>query len=520
MSISQFLLLGAWVIYGIEQIAASGIKPGLMWPLRVVENRFGCFFRQREAIIFILIFLLHGIGLLWTSDLPFGLHDLRIKLPLLLLPIVFSTLPALNQKTFNTLLFIYLFALLAASAECIYILFTENITDIRDISTHISHVRLALNFVAGIFFGGYYLFSGKATLSRWQRIVAGLLSGWFLFFLIFMKSPTGIIVFILTTTILFFIYALKIQQTKIRYIIPAVIVLSLIAGVGYLSRIVQEYYSATAIPLEKLEPYTDKNNRYTHDTIHFPGIENGNYIGYYICQEELQQQWEKRSQYSYFGKDAKQQELKVTLIRYLNSKGLRKDASGIAALSDSDIRAIEGGVANYYYISKFNIRGRVYQMLFGLDIYRRDNNPNGSSMLQRREYWKAGFQILRHNLLTGVGTGDLRESFTTYYEQTDSALLPEYRHRAHNQFLSIAIAFGIPGIVLFLFALLYPPVALKAGRSWHFSVLIIIVILSMLTEDTLETQAGVTFTAFLYCLFLWGRRKPAEKSLKTRKNED
>ncbi|MCK9167249.1 MAG: hypothetical protein M0O94_01670, partial [Bacteroidales bacterium] len=94
MSISQFLLLGAWVIYGIEQIAASGIKPGLMWPLRVVENRFGCFFRQREAIIFILIFLLHGIGLLWTSDLPFGLHDLRIKLPLLLLPIVFSTLPA------------------------------------------------------------------------------------------------------------------------------------------------------------------------------------------------------------------------------------------------------------------------------------------------------------------------------------------------------------------------------------------------------------------------------------------
>jgi len=32
----------------------------------------------------------------------------------------------------------------------------------------------------------------------------------------------------------------------------------------------------------------------------------------------------------------------------------------------------------------------------------------------------------------------------------------------------------------------------------------IILFLSFISEDTLETQVGVTFAAFFYSLFLWG----------------
>jgi hypothetical protein len=40
--------------------------------------------------------------------------------------------------------------------------------------------------------------------------------------------------------------------------------------------------------------------------------------------------------------------------------------------------------------------------------------------------------------------------------------------------------------------------------SFYLVMIITIVLLSFLNEDTLETQIGVTFSAFFYTLFLWG----------------
>jgi len=40
-----------------------------------------------------------------------------------------------------------------------------------------------------------------------------------------------------------------------------------------------------------------------------------------------------------------------------------------------------------------------------------------------------------------------------------------------------------------------------------------IALLSMLNEDTLETQAGVTFFAFFYCFFIWGK-EDKQKNIK------
>ncbi|MFM7900421.1 MAG: hypothetical protein ACKPAD_00375, partial [Bacteroidota bacterium] len=79
-------------------------------------------------------------------------------------------------------------------------------------------------------------------------------------------------------------------------------------------------------------------------------LENGYYVWKNLCEEELRQQWNKRSEMPYDGRDRKNNELRMTLIRFLTSKGLQKDSAAIASLTDQEIMAIESGIANDFYL--------------------------------------------------------------------------------------------------------------------------------------------------------------------------
>jgi O-antigen ligase len=127
--------------------------------------------------------------------------------------------------------------------------------------------------------------------------------------------------------------------------------------------------------------------------------------------------------------------------------------------------------------------------------------------MQRLEFWKASLGIISDNWLTGVGTGDMNIAFTDQYEKMQSKLSPDQRWRSHNQFLSIFIGFGIFGLVWFLVAILYPPIMLRKQDDFFLVVFMIIAFLSMLTEDTIESQTGVTFFAFFYSFFLFARKE-------------
>jgi len=57
---------------------------------------------HRKSILLItIVYLIHVIGLLYSSNLEYGLHDLRIKLPLLALPIIIGTSQPLDKKKLN-----------------------------------------------------------------------------------------------------------------------------------------------------------------------------------------------------------------------------------------------------------------------------------------------------------------------------------------------------------------------------------------------------------------------------------
>ena len=137
-----------------------------------------------------------------------------------------------------------------------------------------------------------------------------------------------------------------------------------------------------------------------------------------VNHAEITEEWSKRSKVSIHSHDAKGQELKQTLIRYLHSKSLPANAKGIRELTKEDLLNIENGIADIRELSNGFI-SRLYSMRFELQ---NRSNPNGHSMLQRLEYWDAGFDIACRNLFLGVGLGDVQDEFDQHYDSINSQL--------------------------------------------------------------------------------------------------
>jgi O-antigen ligase len=149
---------------------------------------------------------------------------------------------------------------------------------------------------------------------------------------------------------------------------------------------------------------------------------------------------------------------------------------------------------------------RFYQLMYEYSFYRAGGtNASGHTLLMKFEFWKAGLSIAMSNPWLGVGIGDVPDEFKSYYQKTNSWLSSEWRMTCHNQYLYFAIAGGIPMLFLFLYFLLTPVAMLWAKAIIPFRLFIGIVLLSMVTEDMLTTQAGVSLVAFFLSFFSFGR---------------
>jgi O-antigen ligase len=204
------------------------------------------------------------------------------------------------------------------------------------------------------------------------------------------------------------------------------------------------------------------------------------------------------------------------LIRYITSKGLKKDSAAVASLNNQEIVAIESGIANSFYLSYSGLTSRLHQAVWEYRNYQMSGDPTGHSLTQRLEYWQTGLNIIDSAPLVGVGTGDLQHAFDKQYEKNGTKLSMEWRLRAHNQYISIAAAFGIIGLLLFMAMLIWPiPYAVKI-RDHLYLAFLATAMLSMLSEDTLETQAGITFFVFFSGLFLFVH--PINKYVRVKKS--
>ena len=118
-------------------------------------------------------------------------------------------------------------------------------------------------------------------------------------------------------------------------------IIAFFAGVCfYLYSVIRDYYAVNPVDLSKLEQYSPKGNKYIHNTKDL-STENGNYLWIYIQWDEMRETWNKRSNIPFDSLDKKNNLIINTLVRFLTSKGLRKDADGVNSLSCKEVEAIE-----------------------------------------------------------------------------------------------------------------------------------------------------------------------------------
>lgn len=519
MSITEFMLLGLWIWSGFSFSVSyrffkiggffTGIVHLVGYAMSLIYNnlidKFTLFFRNGPALVFTLIYLVHIIGLIYTSDLNYAVKDLRVKVPLLLLPVVISTMEKVGSKRFRSLMVIYSLSVLVSTIISAFVFLTNKYVDIREISPFISPIRLGLNVSFAFFTMVYFVFHEK-KFKPWQTAGFIAMAIWFLVFLFLLEAVTSIVI-ILIVGIGYLFWRLLNTMVPWQKLVFFILAISLPATFFlHVRNIIVDITTAPEIEFSKLDKHTARGNPYFHDTLDLQ-IEDGRYVGLYLSYEELKTAWNKRSNIDYHGKTAEGQLINTTLIRYLTSKDLRKDAAGVNALTGEDVHMIEQGLANFNYVNSPGLRTRLLKMIKGYEVYRLTGNPSGSSLMQRLEYLRASFNIINNSFFTGVGTGDLEDAFNDQFTDMNSALESQYKYHAHNQFLGIFVAFGLFGFVVFIIGMIYPAIALSGFKDYYFSIFFFTMMISMLSDDTLETQAGVTLFAFFYSLLLFGRKK-------------
>lgn len=369
MSIGQAVLIINWIWEGGFKEKWSTLK----------TNRYLQFFLS--------IFIIHLIGLSYTSNYAYGFNDIKIKLPLLIFPIVIASTSRIEAKELRLLFYVLIGSVLASSlySLSIYVAIDEAKEDtLRNISPIISHIRFSLIICLSFFAILYLIYTSEKKISHWLNLGMLAIALWFFIFIGILGARAGYLALLVCTSAIF-LYQI-VASKKWSYVVTLFVL--------------------------------------------------------------------------------------VIIVPFLM----------------------------YKYVPSVNIR--IDQVKDEMNHYRAGGNPSGHSITQRFEYWKIAKHIIASNPVIGVGTGDIDDEYKLYYATHPTPIKKEFQFRAHNQYLTILSTFGIVGFLFFISAFLYPYFRGIEKYALLPSVFIIMTLLSMLTEDTLETQAGATFVGFFFSVLL------------------
>ncbi|MBL0129598.1 MAG: O-antigen ligase family protein [Flavobacteriales bacterium] len=481
LSMAQMLLAANWIAEGV---VTSTLK-----------DRFRKAFTSIPDLVFLSFLILHLVGLLWTEDLAWGLDLGRILFPILVFGVILSGSERLSAAELRLVL--RLGAWSAVACGLFGLVFSGAASgDYRALSVFISHIRLALLLCMAVVIFLYY------RSDQWWLNVIHLMASLTAAYLITrLSSIQGLVVLALIAAVMIWRWV-KDQSLRIRTLTRALLIVVPVAMLTLVAVLIEARHAPMPKGISTLEEYTAGGERYYHDTTNTQ-TENGTHVWSYLAWNELHRTWKLRSDRTLDDPDDRDHPLWSTMVRYLASKGLRKDSVSVMSLSDADVRAIEQGITNALHGQRGPIRERVEEVLFELDLYRDVGLASGHSVAMRIEFQKAGWALAKTNWLCGVGTGDTQRAFDAYYTSTSSTLEAQWRLRAHNEYLTLWISFGIFGLLWSLFSWWWPAYRLGAWNNPLFIAWAIAFGISCLTDDTIETQAGATFFALYYALLVF-----------------
>ena len=446
--------------------------------------------KNKSLRIFLLLVTWMIISLLWSDDKKVGIQSFGANLNFFIWPILMILFSEKVNQFKNTIL--VLFAVIVSTVSLIQFVnfqYLDGYHDIREMALHVSHIRFAIMIVIAFFIGVYSLLKEGRNLYKFCLI---LLICWLLFYSYYSQVLSGLLGMIGGLFGLIIYLIVNKSKLWIKVFVLSINVLFIIFCIWLVNDITSENY---ILQPKKLASHTKLGNEYENN-LNSKIIENGYFLDLYYCEKEVDSSWRLRSNKSLEDLSPRGYKYKYVLKRYLTSKGLRKDALGVKALSNQDIKNIENGIPTVVELEN-GFLARYHQLKFE---FSGNLDPNGHSILQRLEFWKASKYIIKEHWLFGVGLGNSKNSFTETYKKINSKLLSENQLESHNQFLNVWISFGVVGLILFILWLFYMMNDILK-KSWLYMTIFFVLIFSFLVEDTLSTLVGMTLFAFFTGFF-------------------
>jgi len=420
-------------------------------------------------------FIWCALGVLWSSDFAEGIAAVNIKLPMLIVPLAMFYVPLGDYKTASKAFLISSFLAALTGIFCGHFI-SPNL-----FSPFISHIRMGLILALG---SGILLLNKKWLLSGLYIAVA-LTSVWFT------RSVTGL--GMIAFSIFFSAVTTTFPKHRTATILASLFAVftSIYITIGAL---MPQPFSGT---LEDETPWGGKYTHYPHRQLE----ENGNKVWVNLAVDEMRPEWNLKSSVPFDSTDAKGHSIQSTLIRFLTSQGKLKNGEVVKAMSDEEISSVEAGHTSIRELTHSGLSLRLDDLKFEIGNYLDGGSPDGNSVTMRFEAYRAAWHIIKKmdplSKFIGVGTGDLPNEFKKSYVDSDSALSQKFWIRTHNQYIAWWVGCGLIGLALWLIALYGSWI--QGGDisrlAWW------IVAVSCLAEDTLETQAGVTFAVLAMVVF-------------------
>lgn len=453
--------------------------------------------QQRQGLVFSALYMVCCIGLIKTDNWQQAGQYLLNSLPVLLAPLIIITTPPFNASDMNRIFKAVIGGTLFAVVCSLVFWLTRPVQDIRQISIFIDHIRFSLCIVFAIVLSIRFTIQYVRNKDRrfWLYMFVSLL---LIFYLFISQTLTGLVLaFALCIVGFFYQMRAKMDVRVKKGVLWSMLALFLVAG-GYAVYITLDYCCDRDKQITAT--VTEMGNPYQFDATSI--LENGHRVGYYVCPSELQSAWKQRSDSAY------NDLLEQTLVRYLNSMGQHKDYQAVMSLSDDDIRRVEQQVANVAYFKELGLRKSLYQTFYSISVYQKSGKVDGSSLLQRFELWGASFRILSSYWLLGIGMGDVKDALSLQLEKQQSSIVHRHIQGCHNQYITFMMLGGVFVAAYFVFLMIYPIAAMRKRLSFLYIVLSIIIFLSCLVEDTIDSQTGrMLYSVFLPLLLFGGKEK-------------
>ncbi|MCL2435931.1 MAG: O-antigen ligase family protein [Lentimicrobiaceae bacterium] len=488
----------------IALISITAVALLIVWILTGdYKKKWNRLIHNTNALLLMSIPVVYLIGLCFTHNLSLGLQEFNKSLYWFIFAFVLGSSSPVSYINTCRLLGIYILTVsIAAGVALFQLLFIDAIhfSDFRKV-TWIDHIPFSYQIAFVIWLIFYFIYTGK--FSWIQKSLLFLLIVFLIIILFSLKSFNAYLYFGVMSVTALLMLIWKTKKKLLKFTFLGLLLFITVFPIAYVYHCVQRFYDTVEYNVDEIEKYTAQGNRYWHD-FNSKLKENGNYMGLFICEEELIPLWNAHSQKKYDSRTSTGYSLSLVILRYMASKGLTKDAEGFAQLSQKDIENIENEIPNYIYAeNKLSVYPRIYETIWELDQYEINRNPNNKTLAQRIELTLLAGDIINKHIWVGIGLGNNAQAYEKAIAQSKSKLTRQVTGSAHNQYLNYLIRFGILGFLYIIGVLIW--VFFKGRKNNPF--LITLFFASMLAanfgEANWETFIGLNYFAFFICFLMW-----------------